>query len=89
MRMRRGSRSNQLQNRDSEWLSWSSVYARTLVWKKLRADMNLVAVESPPTRVPLTFRAQAAKFGDVRFGIAIGGQALEVFPDELVEALAE
>ena len=55
----------------------------------LRAGMNLVAVESPPSRAPLTFHAQEAKLGDVRFGIAFGDQAVEVFPDQLVEAFAE
>src|SRR5689334_5496120 len=51
--------------------------------KKLRALMNLVAVELPSLGVPLT--GEAAELGDVRLGRGLRGQVFEKVSDQLVE----
>ena len=55
--------------------------------KKLRALMNLVAIETPAARVAAT--REALELFDAPLRIVTARQPLQVVADKLIEALAE
>src|ERR1019366_1676756 len=65
----------------------SSAKRSTLVSKKLRTLMSLVAIETVAMRVASA--RQALKLRDAALGVVASSQLLQVLADQLVEALAE
>jgi hypothetical protein len=59
-----------------------------LVSMKLRTLMQLVAVEAPPLEMPVAFRAQAPKFGDLLLRLVLARQLFQIVAYQLIQALA-
>ena len=55
---------------------------------KLRTLMQLVAVEAPPLEMPVAFRAQAPKFGDLLLRLVLARQLFQIVAYQLIQALA-
>src|ERR1700758_5029392 len=60
---------------------------RTLVSKKLRTLMNLIAIEAPATRVSLS--GEALELLDAALRVVSASHGLQIVADHLVEALAQ
>lgn len=60
---------------------------RTLVSKKLRALMNLVPIEAPSARVPLT--RETIELRNASLGIVPTSDSLQVVPNHLIKTLSQ
>jgi hypothetical protein len=69
---------------NAPYARWSSVYTKMLVSMKLRTLMQLVAVKAPPLGMPVAFRAQAPKFGDLLVRLVLARQLFQIVAYQLI-----